>query len=46
MPAYWYNLHVDTAKVLTGTVIMHACTFITLVDTGIMFAGSYNLHAV
>ena len=46
MPAYCYNLLIDTAIVLTGTVIMHAGTFTTLVDNDTMLAGSYNLYAV
>jgi hypothetical protein len=46
MPAYCYNLLIDTAIVLIGTVIMHACTFITRVDNDTMIAGSYNLFGV
>ena len=46
MSAYCYNLLIDTTIVLTGTVIMHACTFITSVDNDTMLVGSYNFHAV
>ena len=45
MPAYCYNLLIDTAIMLTGTVIMHDGIFITLVDNDTMLAGSYNLFA-
>jgi hypothetical protein len=43
MPAYCYNLLIDTAIVLIGTVTMHACTFITLVANYKLPAYCYNL---
>ena len=45
MPAYYYNLLIDIDIVLTGTVIIHADTFTTLVDNDNMLARSYNLYA-
>ena len=46
MPAYCYNVLIDTAIVPTGIVGMHAGTFTALVDNDSMLAGNYNLYAV
>ena len=46
MPAYSYNLLIDTTIGLTGIASMHDGTFPTLVDNDSVLAGSYNFYAV